>query len=166
MVKFNIMCKTTWTELDRKKEQGFAVFLVKVTDFYFFFLLLFSNSEMFTIRSSVLDLKVIFNCVHLQYPFISYVSDADLSDILKSFHELLSWNSIDVQEKTVTVIGVFSRSNYGRKLCCDAQLISLVLNLLKQNCGKENRKNIQILIESCRSLANLCFENSKYGLRG
>lgn len=86
--------------------------------------------------------------------------DADLSDILKSFHELLSWNSIDVQEKTVTVIGVFSRSNYGRKLCCDAQLISLVLNLLKQNCGKENRKNIQILIESCRSLANLCFENS------
>lgn len=86
--------------------------------------------------------------------------EADISDILKSFQELLSWKNLDVQEKTTAVIGVFSRTNYGRKLCCDSQLISLLLNLLKENCGKENRENIQILIESCRSLANFCYENS------
>ncbi|KAI5699351.1 hypothetical protein M8J76_013456 [Diaphorina citri] len=39
-------------------------------------------------------------------------------------------------------------------------MVSLLLNLLKQNCGKEDSENVQILIGSCRSLGNLCFENN------
>ncbi|KAL1455230.1 hypothetical protein WDU94_009340 [Cyamophila willieti] len=86
--------------------------------------------------------------------------EPDLNDILKSFTDLLGWNNQEIQEKTATVIGVFSRTNYGRKVCCTSQLVALLVNLLKQNCGKEDSENVQILNESCRALVNICFENS------
>ncbi|XP_049793819.1 GTPase-GDP dissociation stimulator vimar [Schistocerca nitens] len=69
---------------------------------------------------------------------------------------LLNWKSKDVVSKTAQVISELAKSDAGREKCADSELLGAIVKHLD---AKED--DIKLLIQICRALGNICYENDK-----
>lgn len=88
--------------------------------------------------------------------FVSEINSG--KDIVTQLSVILSENQNDqVLIKAAMVVAVLAKTDVGRALCCSSTITSPLLQLLSSPST-----DTKVLIQVCRALGNICYENSKY----
>lgn len=77
---------------------------------------------------------------------------------------LTRWDNEDVLAKAAMTVSALAKSETGRNACCTPSLVNPLLLLLSKRSS-----DLQVLIQVCRALGNICYENNegrKYVLEG
>lgn len=69
---------------------------------------------------------------------------------------LTHWDDEEILTKTAMTISALAKSENGRNACSNPILISPLLQLLSNL-----NNDLKVLIQVCRALGNICYENSK-----
>lgn len=77
----------------------------------------------------------------------------NLSGLLNQVETLLQWADEATVAKAASVVAALAKTEVGRTACCCQSLVSPLAHLLA------TKQDSQLLIQVCRALANICYEN-------
>ncbi|XP_067001395.2 GTPase-GDP dissociation stimulator vimar [Anabrus simplex] len=80
----------------------------------------------------------------------------DYSSFVDHLQALLCWESKTIISKSAKVISELAKADAGREKCATSSLLKLLVKFMK-----DEEQDIQVLIQVCRALGNICYENDK-----
>lgn len=81
-------------------------------------------------------------------------------DLVTQCVTLLEWDSLDVVGKAAAVVAALAKTESGRNACSCPCIILPLLRLLSSHTDN------QLLIQTCRALGNICYENCEFFYTG